>query len=328
MGGPFLGKLLTGLVLLATQAPWDPHFDPVSVELGTLRSGASQRLTLWLVNPSETPWTVRQIAGSCGCVKVLEVPGQVPGRGRVPVPVEIHTLSAPPGEHLWQVRATLSHGGREVQTAAVLRASVVPEILAQPPSLQVIASGPTQHEIRITDLRGQPLRIIKAESTSPHIHVGEVRPWRDPLGRPTWSVAVAIAAALPPGQHHEQVIVLTDDPVHRELRIPVSIVRRGEQRIQAIPEQVEVVVGAGTAQVQRLVVLRDRQGGPLSIAYVVSSDEAISCRLATGPAGQPAVELTVDPSKLKTESLLSRVVVHLSRPAGETAVIPVRIVRR
>lgn len=307
----------------------EPYFDPPQIELGEVRTGQSRRLSLWLCNPGPEPLAVTRLAGSCGCVRIADSPTTVPARGRVAVPVEIHTLSASPGNHLWTIQASLSGRDRPLAAVAVIKATVIQEIVVQPPSVQIIGSGPTQHEIRVTDLRGHPIRILKAEASSPHITVSEPQPSRDPLGRMVWTLAFSVAAGLPPGQYQETLVLHTDDPTHRELRIPVSVVRRGSaQRVVSSPEQLDLVVRPDQPEVKRTVTLRDQQGGPLVIDYVLTSDEALRCRVTTGPGGTPAVEVSVSASRMKTDRLLTRVVVHLSQPAGEKVVIPVRILRQ
>ncbi|MCS6975931.1 MAG: hypothetical protein NZM31_02820 [Gemmatales bacterium] len=325
-----LSQVILGIGLAMPGAGTEPYFDPPQIELGEVRTGQSRRLSLWLGNPTAEPLNVARLVGSCGCVRILEVPTTIPARGRVAVPVEIHTLSATPGSHLWTVQALLTGSARQYAVVAAIRAQVFQEIVVQPPSLQVIGSGPTQHEIRVTDLRGHPIRILKTESSNRFITASEPQPGRDPLGRMVWSLAVSIGAELPPGQHHEVLTLHTDDPQHRELRIPISVVRRGgtAQRIQALPEQLDVVVSAAQPEVKRLVTLRDRQGGPLAIEYVLTSDEALSCRMTTGSGGTPAVEITVSAAKMKSDRLVTRIVVHLSEPKGEKVIIPVRVVRQ
>jgi hypothetical protein len=325
-----LWPMLLSICFTMPVAGTEPHFDPQQIDLGEVRTGQSRRLSLWLGNPTGEPLNVARLVGSCGCVRILEVPSTVPPRGRVAVPVEIHTLSATPGSHVWTVQALLTGSARQYAAVSSIRANVFQEIVVQPPTLQVIGSGPTQHEIRVTDLRGHPIRILKTETTNRHIAVSDPQPGRDPLGRMVWTLAVSLGADLPSGQHQEVLTLHTDDPQHRELRIPISVVRRGgtAQRIQALPEQLDLVVSANQPKVKRIVTLRDRQGGSLAIEYVLTSDDALSCRLTTGPGGVPAVEIAVSAARLKTDRLLTRVVVHLSEPKGEKVIIPVRVVRQ
>lgn len=325
-----LWRVVLSICFTMPVAGIEPYFDPQQIDLGEVRTGQSRRLSLWLTNPTGEPLNVARLVGSCGCVRILETPSTVPPRGRVAVPVEIHTLSATPGPHLWTVQALVTGSARQYAVVSSIRANVLQEIVVQPPTLQVIGSGPTQHEIRVTDLRGHPIRILKAESSNRHITVSEPQPGRDPLGRMVWTLAVSLGSDLPPGQYQELLTFYTDDPQHRELRIPVSVVRRGGtgQRIQALPEQLDLVVSPGQPEVRRLVILRDRQGGPLAIEYVLTSDDALSCRLTTGPGGGPAIEIAVSAARLKTDRLLTRVVVHLSEPKGEKVIIPVRVVRQ
>jgi hypothetical protein len=317
--------LLTGPVFVWAGAP---AFEPALLELGELRTGHSLERKVILRNDGATPLEISSLTGSCGCLQIKPFPRSVAAGGRVEIGLVIHTLSANAGDQTWHVRAACRQDGQERLVTLPVRTRIVREVVVQPPLLRVSSAGPTKHEITITDRRPRTFKILKAEATSPHLELGAVTEQADAEGRPVRRLALTLGESLPPGQYEEQVILHTDDPLHRELRVLVGITRKKLERIEVFPPSLEVVLSPALPTATRAVTLRDRKGQPTIIERVDSPHDAVTCILPSGPAAMATLRITFDEAKLKDDGWRGELLVHLREPAGEKARIPLSVLKR
>jgi hypothetical protein len=176
----------------------------------------------------------------------------------------------------------------------------------------------------VTDLRPRPLSVVRVEATSPHFRTRLGERAEDALGRRQQLVHLEIADTLPPGKHDEQVVLFTDDPDYRELRVAVSVVRRGVKRVSVLPNSVEVVASAQEPAPRRLLTVRGAKGEPVVIDRVEADDPAVACT-CTGDGGVTQnVAVTIDPSKARHEPIEAKVRIHIRQPVVEVIEVPVR----
>ena len=76
--------------------------------------------------------------------------------------------------------------------------------------------------------------------------------------------------------------IFTDDPDHRDLRVPVTIVKRACQRITAMPNEVTLTAPPGQPIASRIVLIRDTKDKAVVVERVVADDAAIVCTWGTG----------------------------------------------
>jgi hypothetical protein len=296
-------------------------FTEPAVELGELRTGQTFPRALTFVNRGNGPVEIKAVKGSCACLAAACPAGQVPAGGQGTVQLTVNTLSASPGPQAWRVTLRYVENGAEQEAAAVLRAKVVQEIIVQPPQILVFADGATQHEITVTDLRGKPLRVIKAEATSPHLRPAVFQE-HDEGGRRVQAVKLAIAKEMPVGRHDEQVTLFTDDPVYKELKVQVSVVRKGQHRYSVLPGAVALAADAGQPSPARMVTVRDRQGQAVVIDRATADHPAIQCQWSPGANTVGTVKITVDRAKMDGPVLNGKVQIYL-HPSGECVTVPV-----
>jgi len=304
------------------------RFDPPELELGELRTGQEVEHRVKLVNQGPTPIEVQAVTASCGCLRVWQVPTRVPAGGTAELNLAVHTLSAPAGPQNWQVKVGWG-GSAGLQTLALpVRATVRQEVVLQPPMLRVNSSGATRHELVVVDHRPSTFRIVRAVTSSPCLRISEPVERTDATGRRVRALTLTIDGQLPPGRYEEQVVIHTDDPVHRELRVLVDVTRRGGQRVEALPEQLELVLPAADARASRVVVLRDLRGRPVEIESLETSHPALSARGPEGEAATASIRLEVRGDLIKQDRLEGEVVVRMVAPAGEKVTIPVTVLKR
>src|SRR5207249_11297012 len=159
-----------------------------------------------------------------------------------------------------------------------LNARLVTEVTIQPAALIVFADKVAQHELVLSDSRTRPLAIQDVRASSGQLlpQVGE--PTQDAKGHTTWKIHLAVADDYPDGRHEEILNVSTDDPRYRDLRIPVTILKRAPQRFAATPSDVVLVGAAGQPFPSRLILIRDEQGQRVHIDQVLSDDPAITAQ--------------------------------------------------
>jgi hypothetical protein len=304
------------------------RFDPPELDLGELRTGQEFEHRVKLVNQGPTPIEVRAVTASCGCLRVRQAPARVPAGGAAEVHLAVHTLSAPAGQQNWQVNVAWAGPAGQQALALPVRATVRQEVVLQPPMLRVNSAGATRHELVVVDQRPNTFRIVRAVTSSPYLRISEPVERTDAAGRRVRALMLTIDGQLPAGRHEEQVVIHTDDPVHRELRVLVDITRRGGQRVEALPEKLELVLATADAQASRVVVLRDLRGRPVEIESIETSHPALSARGPEGEAATASIRLEVRGELLKQDRLQGEIVVRMVAPAGEKVTIPVTVLRR
>src|SRR5262249_33528025 len=130
-------------------------------------------------------------------------------------------------------------GGEERELTLELLAELITEVKVEPAKLAVFTDSSLRHDVRVTDLRPNGLKVTRAQCSSPHLVAGVG------AGPASYLVTVDVRPSLPEGRHEEVLSILTDDPVYRELRVPVTVVKRSRQGVSAAPSTVELVIPQG-----------------------------------------------------------------------------------
>ena len=103
---------------------------------------------------------------------------------------------------------------------------VIKDVTVQPAAMTVHTDTAVGHEIVITDMRPRSLSITAVDTSSSWLKAHLLEAGRDASGHWIRKVRVELAADCPEGRHDELVDIFTDDPDHRDLRVPVTIVKR------------------------------------------------------------------------------------------------------
>src|SRR5262249_55496580 len=141
--------------------------------------------------------------------------------------LEVNTLTQPAGPNAWHLTVCYREDGQERVRDLAILADLVTEVKVEPPKLTLSTDGTLRHEVVVTDLRPVPLRVTHAQCSSPYL-AAQVRPSE---GGPGWRVSVVVAESMPEGRHEEVLSIVTDDPAYRELRVPVTVVKRSRQGV-------------------------------------------------------------------------------------------------
>jgi hypothetical protein len=309
--------------LLPAGARADLHFPEPLADAGTVRSGAALVHRFSCVNQGKDTAEILELRPSCGCVKPR--PGQrlvKPGE-EVGLDLDVNTLGQEPGDHTWSLQVQYRCDGDVRSVTLRLSARVITEVSVQPAALTVFAGQAVAHELTLTDQRPHPLEIAEVRTSSPQLR-GRVagRPRDDP-GRRVRTISLEVAADYPEGRHEEVLDILTDDPDYRDLKVPVTVVKRPRQRLTASPEQVTLHKAAGPAAPSCLVVLRDGDNEPVVIDGVESDDPALVCRWSSGANRLATIRIGVRQEVVAAGETHGLVRVHIRKPVPQTITIPV-----
>jgi hypothetical protein len=316
-----------GVLLLAFFLPAasraDVHCEQPAVETGEVRSGTTLSHRFALVNDSKETVEILDVSTSCGCLtprvdrRVL-APG---ARGNVLV--EINTLTQAAGRQSWRATVRYREGQEEHELPLQLVATIVTEVSVSPPTLVLYTTTGIGHELTLTDRRATPMSVTAVQPSSPHLRtrLGEWR--RNDEGHSVRTLALEVLPEFPEGRHEEVIQIFTSDPEYRELKIPVTIVKRKRQTVSASPDSVSLTTAAGEPIPARIVFLRSSEDQEVVVQKVESDSQAVTCQTAAGPGKRATVKIQIDRAKVGGDELEATIRVVLRQPAGQVVTIPV-----
>ncbi len=316
--------VLCAVVLLPTcSAKADIEFPATTVDVGEVRAGSplSHKFTFKNRGPEEIEIT--GIQSSCGCL-TPHLSGRRYSRGEEgSVWVEINTLSPAPGPHTWQVKLVCRVGEVITEIPLQIKAQLVREIVVEPAAVNMYVDGPIQTEIRLTDLRPQPLSLLAMDTSAPALQVALDGEEQDGSGRLVRKITLQVKDDFPEGSHDVTLRLYTNDPSYREIKVPVTIVKRARPRLSATPSRVDLTTGPRSSQV-RFILIRDRENKDVEVETVMADDPAISCQWAKGPGVMTTVKIKCD-QNIQENDRQSIVRVQVVKPIRQSVLIPVVI---
>jgi hypothetical protein len=295
------------------------------LDAGTVKSGAPLVHEFAFTNCGTESIEIIDIQSSCGCAKPkLQTRLYKPGEGDK-LHVEVNTLTQGSGPHSWRTVVRYREGDAIRETDIILSGTVVAEIAVEPPQLSVFADQAVAHELHVIDWRSKPFAITAVQTTSPKLTARVIGETRDDQGRLTRTIRLDLANDFPDGRREETLTIITDDPLYRELRVPIVVVKRPRQRITALPDAATLTAPRGQPIPAKIVRIRDGQDGAVEIDHLTPSDPAITCTWARGPGANATLRISVDRTKLIGIGLRGSIEVKISKPVAETLTIPVTV---
>jgi hypothetical protein len=301
------------------------HFAEPAVNLGEVRGGTPLVHDFHFTNAGPDIVEISDVHASCGCLKPQLEPRTFKPAEEGTLRVEANSLSQSAGPHVWTIRVNYRSGNTFYEMQLMMSARIITEVTIQPASLTVFADHAVGQDLMLTDLRQQPLSIKEMRATSPKLTPRLTEEFRDGFGRLVRKISLEVAADFPEGRHEEVLDIFTDDATYKDLKVPVTIVKRARQRISATPSSVSLLVPAGQAAPARIVQIRDNESGAVLIDKVTTTDDAILCQWARGPNNLATLRISVDRSLIHDESWRGSLQVHILKPVEETLTIPVSV---
>lgn len=228
---PFLGAVISHAVGHTPQpaAPAPPRpalvFEQYLVDLGEVEPTEEIRAVYRFTNHGSGPVTIGELVPSCGCLNPqLKKLSYDPGESGEFF-VRVRTANEQPGLREYTL-AVHYDDGEPRETNLTFRV-VLPEeqVVVRPRALIFFqwSNQPTKQELLVTDPRANPLDLIGARCTSDSVDVQLGQREVDAEGHVQYRVSVTVPGNVAPGRHQALVTLFTNDPVFRELKVPLII---------------------------------------------------------------------------------------------------------
>lgn len=293
------------------------------VRLGEVRSGVPLAQRFPLVNRGPEPLDVIEVHPSCGCLSPrLSERHFRPGQEGTLL-LEINTLTVPAGTHSWGVRLRYRSSGKEDALELLLHAQVRTEVTIEPAAVTLCTDSALEHRLKLIDRRPSHLNIVAVETTQPRLRVQAGAFERD--GRGTWvcPLALKVEEDYPEGRHDEKLHLFTSDPDYRELRVPLTVVKRSRRQVQCLPDAVSLLGSGQQPLPSRIVLLSGADDQPVLVERVETDHPAIACRWAAGPGTRATLKVEVERDRIRGSSLEGCVRIHLKKPTPQILLLPV-----
>jgi hypothetical protein len=315
--------------LLPASASAALHFPQPQVQAGEVRSGTPLTQRFAFVNRGPDAVTITELKASCGCLKPCLGPGTValPHTYRPTeegeVLLEINTLSQAAGPQSWRVTVCYELSGQRYEVPLQIGGRIVNELSVLPAAVNIITDAAITQELTLTDLRAQPLSVIEVRTSSPHLQGRIAEQGSDAAGHRLCKIWLAVGGDFPVGRHEETVDLVTDDTAYRTLKVPVTIVKRGRERVTASPEEVTLHGDRGQPVASQLLRVRDSASEGVVVERVTADDPALTCTWAAGPNTMATVKIQVDRARIAGSTLKSSIHIEVSKPERRTLTVPV-----
>jgi hypothetical protein len=299
------------------------HCEQPAVQTGDVHSGAALSHRFALVNDGKQTIEILDVTPSCGCLtpradRLVFAPG-----ARGSIRLDINTLTQAAGPQSWSVTVRYREGHEDHELALQMAATIVTEVSVTPPALVLYTSSSIGHELTLTDRRATPMNVTAVQPSSPQLRI-RLGDWqRNDEGHSVRTVALEVSPEFPEGRHEEVIQIFTSDPEYRELKIPVTIVKRARQIVSASPDTLSIATAANETIPSQLVFLRAVDDQDVVVERVECDSPAVACQTAAGPGHRATLKIQIDRAKVTGDAMQGKIRVVLRQPAGQTVTIPV-----
>jgi hypothetical protein len=324
---------LPSVILLTLFSPLpahaELHFPQSLAQAGEVRSGTPLAQRFSFVNRGPDAVTITELKASCGCLTPRLGPGTValPHTYRPAdsgeVLLEVNTLSQAAGPQSWRVTVCYETAGQRYEVPLQIVGRIVTEVSVLPAAVTVFTDAPITQELTLTDLRAQPLSVIDVRTSSPQLQGRVTEQGRDTVGHRLCKVQLDVGGDYPVGRHEETVDLVTDDAAYRTLKVPVTIVKRGHERVTVSPDEITLHGDKGQPVASQLLRVRDSGNEGVVVERVTADDAALTCSWAAGPNTMATVKLQVDRTRIAATTLKSAIHIEVSKPERRTLTVPV-----
>jgi hypothetical protein len=294
---------------------------------GEVKAGPVLTHTFELTNRSGGTLTVTQVQASCGCLRRTINPEVLRPNETARLTLEVNTLTQPEGPNKWQVSvaytiASPTSAPQPGELLLQLSATLTKEITVSPPQIAFSTSRSAEQVITVADSRERPFNIVKVISTTPDLtaELGQKSPL-NPRGQ-SQAVTIRLSEAAPAGRREEAVILVTDDPQYRELRVPVEVLKRASSGVSAAPESVSLQFTSDQTELSTLVQLRSSNGKPFNITAVEGDHPGVTAKFSITPGPVAVVRVTVTEAA-SAQPGTCKLKVKLAGAAEQEVTIPV-----
>lgn len=299
------------------------QFSTPQVDAGEVKSGAPLRKPFVFQNSGPDAVDILEVRSSCGCLTPkLDQRHYAPGETGA-ILMEVNTLGQAAGAHTWSAHVTYRFGQTIEERTLQMSARVVREVMVEPAALTIYAGNAVHHDIRVTDRRPKAFSIRQVVSSSEHVKPRLTDLQRDQDGHVVQTIRLEIAADCPDGRHDDALTIHTDDLEYAELRVPVTILKRAQKSLTALPNLVNLNVAAGQPVPSRIILVKDGSDRPVVVDRVEADHPAVRCQHARGPGAMSTVKIQIDRQRIEAAVLNATISIHTSQPTPQVLTVPV-----
>lgn len=312
-----MNAILLAAVLAAPPGPLAADALP---DQGELKAGPTVSFAVPLTHRGTGRIAVTGVETGCGCVAAKVSKNDLAAGDAATLTFAVNTLTQPAGPNAWTATVKYRHlpdgaANFTEQTVSVrVTATLIREVTATPPSVSLSTAGAANTSVIITDMRAKPLTVTAAVSTAAFV-TATVRPAAG--GKQT--IDIAVSADAPTGHSDEVIVLTTDDPAYRELRVPVRVAKRAAGGVSASPDALELKFAAGQDEASAVVLVRSPNGDRVQIEKAETDHPAVKLTWSK-TAGATATVKAVIPAGAVGPTEIR---VRLAEPAGAAVTVPV-----
>jgi hypothetical protein len=305
-------------LIVASQVQAQLRVPAPVADLGAMKSGQPLSHSFELINDGPEAVEILETRGSCGCLLGQVEPRIIqPGKSGSLV-LRAHTLGQSAGPHSWGATLRYRQGSAENEITVGIKVCLVTEVSVEPATLTLITDNILTQIVTLTDRRAEPLKVVGVQTSSPDLEACLLD-----QDHGSGHIRLETQKGLAPGRHDELLTIDTDDPLYRQLQVPVTIIKTSVH-VVAIPARVEMVAKAGEPA-SCLIRLRSESEQAVTISKVEVAHPALSCRWAPGPGKQATVRIQLDPGQWAGRILDTELTIHIAGPQMDNLKIPIFI---
>lgn len=297
--------------------------DKPIVPLGDVCSGATLTHCFTLVNRGAAELVIGEVRTECCCtVPKLETRHLQPG-AQTTLGLIVNTLTQAAGPQSWPVRLQYHCGDQEGELLVALTGTIIPTVSVEPAALGIYTETGVRREITLLDRRSEPFGVRVVYTTSPKLTAVQGEPRRDADGHALYTIHLTVAPDFPEGRHEETLFIYTTDVDFRELKVPVTVIKKQHRTVSATPESITLTAAKGQPIPSSLIRLRGPDDVAMEIERVEADHPAIRCTWAPEPNNMATVKIAYDRSKIDGDGLRTAVHIHIAKPTPQTLTIPI-----
>lgn len=251
-------------------------------------------------NVSDREIKITNLMPSCGCLQPKIDHETIPPGGVARLVMPVVTANEQPGPQEYVVKVSyLDDSVREVDLGLKL---VLPEkqVEVTPRAMWFYQSGdkPTTQYVTIRDHRLRSFNVRSIDCSSDLWTVEKRSDLRDEHGQRLLRIAVTLNPGAPTGKHRAVIDVLTDDPAHARIQIPI-----GCQRTDGAGPATGMEFQAGTLRLKptptggltAIANLVNRDGTPATVANIDnSSPDVVQATVETNAKNQTILRVSAE----------------------------------
>jgi Protein of unknown function (DUF1573) len=298
---------------------------PVTVEkphrdCGVIVARKPLEQTFVVRNTSAEAVELTGVAAACGCVKRHLAKTHLKPGESTELLVVVNLITQPEGAMRWNFAVKgQSASGVRFEVPLSVAATIRKEIAIEPVSMVLATSTEVSGRLTLTDLRpGKSLRVRTARVPLPGVTATLSNAKEGPQ-----TVEIALTRDFPYGSQSDEIVLETDDPDYREIRIPLRAIRnKPDEGISASPADIRLRFAGTQATATALIRLRDAAESKTAVESVEADVDGVTAKWADGPGMQTTLRVSVDRNRVGGYRQ-AIVTVRLKSPRAETVIIPV-----